>query len=348
MDKNLKGAEKTSVKKSLNPENLWDIIPEKTKVLTICNNPNYKYRYKLPPESFDINIADYPVLDLKDLGNFPDFLVNIKQIYIVNLPTFCSLKGFPQKFLSLERITIRKIPLESLQHFPKSLPSLKKLEITKTNIRFLKYLPSELPALEYFDLSNNKLISFKGLPSKLPSLKEFKINDNQFTSWLDYPDRSIFGKRYPKIQRYGNPIRTLSGIEEYRLNSFVGDKITMPSFRLCPRGTQLVWDWIEIKIKEGLVLKEPTEEFPDYRLVRDPERFKAIAEFYRKTPMELAQQYIEKPDSLTEDEIERLGWEGGYQERQLLESNFSPENPLLKEISQRLTHELSSGLTLLK
>ena len=342
-------AETTAKDKILNSENLWDIIPEKTKILTFFNTPNYKYRYKLPPDAFSINFANYPNLDLKDLDKFPDFLANIKEIYIVNIPTLCSLKGLPSELPFLERFKIRNAPLESLEYFPKSLPRIKKLEITRTNIQTFEHLPPELPALEYLDLSNNKLVSFYGFPQKLTSLKELKINGNRFRSWFDYPDLAPFGgRKYPKIQKYDNPIRTLAGIEKYRLRFYVGGEITFRSLNLCPRGMRLLRDWMDIKIKEGLVLKEPTEEFPDYRLVRDPKRYDALAEFYRKTPMELAQQYIENPESLTEGEIERLAWEGGYKERQLLESNFSPENPVLKEISKRLTHKLSSGFSLLK
>lgn len=348
MDKKLRDIGKIAEKKFLNPENLWSDVSDKTETISIFTAQNYKNRGRYPPKFVAVNIADYPTLVLKDLSRFPKFSINIKKIYIMDIPTLRSLKGLPSELPSLERFKIRGTQIDSLQYFPESLPRLKKLEITKTNIRTLKYLPSELPALEYFDLSNNKLISFKGLPRKLPSLKELKINDNQLTSWLDYPDISIFGKMYPKIQKYGNPIRTLSGIEEYRLRFFVGGEHSFRSLRLCPRGMRLVRDWMDIKIKEGLVLKLPTEEFPEYRLVRDPERYKVIAEFYRKTPMELTQQYIESPESLTEGELERLSWEGGYQERQLLESNFPPDNLLLKEISKRLTHTLSSGLSLLK
>jgi hypothetical protein len=52
--------------------------------------------------------------------------------------------------------------------------------------------------------------------------------------------------------------------------------------------------------------------------------------------------------SLSDDEFDRLGWEGGYQERKLLEPHLSLDHPLLWEISQRLTHELPSGLSILK
>lgn len=64
--------------------------------------------------------------------------------------------------------------------------------------------------------------------------------------------------------------------------------------------------------------------------------------------MELAQQLIEDPNSLSDDEFYRLGWEGGYKERQLLEPHLSLDHPLLWEISQRLSHELPSGLSILK
>ncbi len=85
-----------------------------------------------------------------------------------------------------------------------------------------------------------------------------------------------------------------------------------------------------------------------HKMERDPARYDAIVEFYRKTPMELAQQYVENPESLTNGELERLGWEGGYQERKILESRISLDHPIIAEISRRLTHRLSSGLSILK
>ena len=90
-----------------------------------------------------------------------------------------------------------------------------------------------------------------------------------------------------------------------------------------------------------------TEDFSRYR--KEISTLKAaIIDYYRNIPMEFVQQYVENPDLLTDSEIERFGGEGGYKERQLLESNFSFDNPILKEISKRIMHQLSSGFSILK
>ena len=65
--------------------------------------------------------------------------------------------------------------------------------------------------------------------------------------------------------------------------------------------------------------------------------------YYSKPTLKLAQQYSENPNSLTGDEKERLAWEGGLREREILEldeSKISPTDPILLEINKRLSIEL--------
>ncbi|MHA1720644.1 MAG: hypothetical protein ACTSWX_11805, partial [Promethearchaeota archaeon] len=72
--------------------------------------------------------------------------------------------------------------------------------------------------------------------------------------------------------------------------------------------------------------------------------------YYEKSPLILAQQYIQDPDSLTEDERERLAWEGSYRERRILELKMDPDDPILLEINKRLTVEFpnNKGLNLMR
>jgi hypothetical protein len=152
-----------------------------------------------------------------------------------------------------------------------------------------------------------------------------------------------------------NPIRTLAGIKFplffNRIIKF-GEKVhkhRIKGFQLCPAAMKLINDFHEKKIQvETMELNMSTNGVITHKMVKDPARYVAIVEFYRKTPMELAQQLIENPNSLSDDEFDRLGWEGGYQERKLLEPHLSLDHPILWEISQRLTHKLPSGFSILK
>lgn len=67
-----------------------------------------------------------------------------------------------------------------------------------------------------------------------------------------------------------------------------------------------------------------------------------------KTTLDLAQQFIEDKNSLTNKEIERLYSEGSYKERELLEAHLPPNHPILLKIDEKLKIEISEGLMILK
>jgi len=67
-----------------------------------------------------------------------------------------------------------------------------------------------------------------------------------------------------------------------------------------------------------------------------------------KTTLDLAQQFIEDENSLTNKEFERLYAEGSYKERELLEAHLPPDHPILLKIDEKLKIEISEGLTILK
>lgn len=255
------------------------------------------------------------------------------------------------------------------------------MRISNTSIQNLEYFPTDTPNLKEINLIRNKLVSLKGLPSRIPVLKRLNLSFNQLTSLEDLPFqfddiKHQFGvkKRFPLIDYHNNPIRTFAGIKYRRIseNMYNFDFNYCKHFQLCPTFLKLFKKYLEIKAeystRESKYLEQDeydsglitslSHEYDDVEMptAEDFKRYPreisalkaAIIEYYRKTPMELAQQYVENPDLLTESELERLGWEGRYQERQLLESNFPPDNMVLKEISKRLTHQLSSGLKILK
>ncbi len=66
-----------------------------------------------------------------------------------------------------------------------------------------------------------------------------------------------------------------------------------------------------------------------------------IAKYYAKSPIVLAEQYYDDPNSLTAGELERLIWEATSVEREFLESNLSLDNEILKKINERLSVNLN-------
>ena len=61
-----------------------------------------------------------------------------------------------------------------------------------------------------------------------------------------------------------------------------------------------------------------------------------LAQYYEKSPITLAEQYCDDPTSLSAEELERLNWEGSYNERAILEMSYPPDNEIIKKINERL------------
>ena len=339
---------------------------------------NYNLRYLEPPKCVIINTSDNYDIKIENLKGLPEKLPNLEELRIHNfkeigglklksligipkdLPNLKyislgskvlhNLKGLPSKLHSLEFLSIGGTPLESLRYLPKSLPKLEEISIIRTNIESLKFFPTNIPVLSSIRITENKnLISLEGLPPEIPKLNNFTLFNNNLSSLEQLPSTFV-GDIKNAFSVYGNPIRTLAGIKNiYIINNIVETAYELHDLPLCPTALRLIDDYNEKKIREDvLTVDENTGEVVNFRMHMDPARLNAIFVFYSKSPMELAQQYVENPKSLTKGELERLSWEGGYKERKLLESNFPPDNPVLMEISKRLTHQLPSGLSILK
>ena len=69
----------------------------------------------------------------------------------------------------------------------------------------------------------------------------------------------------------------------------------------------------------------------------DDENFLEIWEYYLLSPLELAAKYAKDRNSLNPEQKDRLAWEGGWRERQLMEEGgVEPDDPILLEINKRL------------
>jgi hypothetical protein len=78
------------------------------------------------------------------------------------------------------------------------------------------------------------------------------------------------------------------------------------------------------------------------------EILKELVEYYRNSPQTLALQHVNDQNSLTDEEKERLAYEGGWKERDILELKVPPNDPILVELTKRLTIEFPNGFKILK
>ena len=68
-----------------------------------------------------------------------------------------------------------------------------------------------------------------------------------------------------------------------------------------------------------------------------------LLEYYRRSPKQLALDYISDPNSLTKDELERLIYEIDKKDEKILENSLPVDDPVLNKILERDSLELSNG-----
>jgi len=76
------------------------------------------------------------------------------------------------------------------------------------------------------------------------------------------------------------------------------------------------------------------------------EKLDKLYEYYRKTTLQLAQEYIADPKSLLVAQIERLIHEADYNIMKLLENNLSLNNFVLNKITEKFSFKTQKGLIL--
>ncbi len=79
-----------------------------------------------------------------------------------------------------------------------------------------------------------------------------------------------------------------------------------------------------------------------------PENLDRLHKYYSKTTLQLAQEYISDPTSLSPELIERLIHEIDPELRKMLENNLPPDNPVIKQISAKFAFKTQNGLKIFK
>jgi hypothetical protein len=115
-----------------------------------------------------------------------------------------------------------------------------------------------------------------------------------------------------------NPLRSLYGVSKYNIIPILNSlKDHFKKYQLSVHGQNLISKSIKKQLE-----KEPIRN---------------ILEYYKRSPMEIAQDFVLKEYNLEKFEIDRLMHEGGYKEREYLEKYLSVDDPVILSLSTRLS-----------
>ncbi len=319
--------------------------------------------------SLDLQIDISPLVNLekcflKNIGTIlPSFLRGLPRLHTLTITSqrhaqgierssLCTLPPWINEYPALRTLIITNHPY--LKTLPDSLGYLPRLESLDLSCNGLIALPPELtnlPRLVKLDVSENRL-------ERIPH--EFKFWDRlHYFKFHDNPLRSLSGipraNRYTILHRFGPLPKTYSTIypKEYEPcfnyvrftnpmhnpDSPKKDQLRVPQ-RIIDSVTPPYFDNNDV-VLEALLNREEAHdqglEYWDPYLEKkwDQLGFVMLLNYYDKTPRELTMQYIQDPSNLTTEEVDRLKYEGNFQERELIELQMPPDDPILKAITAR-------------
>ncbi|QEE14788.2 leucine-rich repeat domain-containing protein [Promethearchaeum syntrophicum] len=251
-------------------------------------------------------------------------LTQLKEIYLSRLNESEIKKIKFQKFSKLETLHIEECKINRLPPSIKYLKNLTSLLFTNTNLSILPKWLGSLTNIEGLVCYGN---NFQFMPESMKNLKNLTEIDigggNQFEI---IPDFIASLQKLQILSIWGLPLRSLSNIPKNIFDYTVWEGIKEEALNidnLTPKGKNLIEHY-----QHG-----------------NPEE---LYNYYRKSPSQLAQQYSDNLKSLTSDEEERLGWEAGHREREILELKLPPNDPILAKINKRLSISLKNGLKIMK
>ncbi|MHA1618882.1 MAG: hypothetical protein ACTSVZ_06330, partial [Promethearchaeota archaeon] len=213
---------------------------------------------------------------------------------------------------AITHLYLRHNHIFTLRQFPLVSKNLMVLDLGFNHLQNLVGLPTSLPAKCLLLLDGNPLRSLSGLPKNV-----FKR-----TIVLNF-----WGKRnqeYPLIPHIKTLLSQVYEERSYSIGSSIS--VLMRDFEY---GEE---EYIEGN-EEGLRFEEEIVE--------------QIIQYYEETTQIMVDQVISNPTSISEKICERLCYEGGYEERQMLEPHLPPNHPILVAIDIRLQVDTYKGYSIL-
>ena len=264
------------------------------------------------------------------MNNLPESLPSLRTFVILNSfntsskGILKSLQGIPSKLPSLEFFRVENNLIQTLEHIPSSLPKLKSFYVTGCPLRSLRHFPKDVPNLEELFLNGNGLASLEGLPPEIPKLKKLNLIGNNLTSLKYLPQNININAR---IEIEHNPLRSLCYLNHNFTFVLMFRYKKIKGFELGSRFDEFMNNFLVTR--ESFNEETGEMELGEFVHMQVIEQLK---EYYRKTTNELIQQYISNPESVSEDELERIIWEADIEGRNVLESNFPADNVVLQKI----------------
>jgi len=297
----------------------------------------------------DIGDVNCSFSDLFKTKNDTYFVQNGHVVGImVGSPNFESnLKNLPKNLGNLSKLSFLLIVGTQIEKIPSSIGKLKNLRFLEiygnSNLYSLPDNITELSGLEELHLGYNNLSSLPETIGNLSNLKKIKLGFNR----LSVLPESFKNLSLDYIEILENPLRSLANIK-FEIDLSLNISEIRPSFDititdLMEKGKDLlnyygndvgphVGEYDRINISEEILDSEGDS--------MEAREMITAFDYYNKSPTQLAQQYSEDSNSLTDNEKGRLAWEGSIREREILEldgSKIPPTDPILFEINKRLS-----------
>ena len=181
---------------------------------------------------------------------------------------------------------------------------------------------------------------------------ELDESEREYYIYQDDPDTSYIDHRDEFYKNY------MIHADEWRMLNEEGSKLFLdaqngiyPKHSPSSQPHDETWDWNTYH-----------EHYPSYDPNRNgwiyafdlseklfiPEKLNRLHEFYQKTTLQLAQEYISDPKNLLPDQIERLTHETDPYLRKMLENNLPVTDPLIKQLSAKFSFKSPKDLKILK
>jgi len=235
-----------------------------------------------------------------------------------------------KKLTNLENLMIFNSDLTEIPPDIKYLKNLKGIAISGCQITEIPSWFGNLRKLEEINFSSNCINYIHKSMRNLIKLKDVYLDHNHLEFFPNFIKYRYEYLRWLHISH--NPFRSLTNIPKYAF------------------GELLLYEIIREEGDHMLNLDEKGSQMFDVNAIVDNDgtRIKELYEYYKKSPLKLAEQYSYDTHWLTDDERRRLAWEGGPRERDKLEEKLPPDDPILAEINERLSITLKNGLKIMK
>ncbi len=239
-------------------------------------------------------------------------------LYGLNLTELSDIIG------NLKELRILDLRCNQLKNLPESFQSLANLRDLHLSGNIFVSLPNLLGNLKNLRLLNLDSIGLLSLPETIGNLEYLEKISLRHNNISILPESFRNLKKLSFLDLYATGLRSFSNIPKELIDKPESFKIVSSYFFHSNNPSEQAYDIIWGNID-------------------------GFWEYYRISPIELVQKYAKDQDSLTPVEKDRLAWEGGFRERNILEmGGINPNDLVLAEINKYLTIMGHNGLVLLK